>query len=702
MPTTTTDVLSQGSPGGATPASIQSPLDSLPLTVCNILNTDASSTTDTSSTTSLRTALTDHGNTQTQGSPGGVLPNSASNPPPDSHTAKVRQDLLLQHSKLFECSVVKTNSDTQTTGCQTPFLSPFTASEMIPKLNYNQASRELKYFASVNPCFKPKTTKDNKGKPTRTAINNSLYQVFTSSLVSDFDIIADNFKTSNDVILSFSYMAKRLNEEANSIRTRVQKISEDLRKYDTEVNGTHTQLQELRAQVDSLNSSQVTLKNNICNTNYQNTTADNDNYHNNNNVKESSSAQSTHNIEEILSVLDEGQLPAYKLQLPQFCNIDTDYLDKYTHYTHTRNGRHIAHYGPYPYNYTGVKHDPRPVANNPPLLDIFKAITREFPTLELNSALVQKYPNGQSNIPIHSDNEPEIKPGSTILTLSLGETRTFMFRSLSKNESGQESNYATKVSNGDIIIMTRDSQDSFVHRILPDNTESMRISITFRCLTNIHNKPPAPKKTIIPEISNPKGGKPSVLVLTDSILDKSISDLQKQYQNVTVNKLSMYQLLHIDRYMDRFFTHDVVVISAGVNDLSRYGETGDSLLYKVKQKLDHITNVCPNTTFIFRSICPTRFELLNSEIIKFNVEFYKYTLGIGNLFFFDTNGLPGRDFLDPRGNGVHLERQLARALANHILQHASCLAQRNRIPDPAKKPVSPCPWPLRDFLRNLR
>ena len=100
-----------------------------------------------------------------------------------------------------------------------------------------------------------------------------------------------------------------------------------------------------------------------------------------------------------------------------------------------------------------------------------------YPEAKFNSALVQKYSSGEMFIPMHSDSEPEIADGSSILTISLGDSRQF-------NIQEKDSSYKSSVllQHGDSIIMTKSSQEFFSHGIPPEEGKGLRISVTLRLL----------------------------------------------------------------------------------------------------------------------------------------------------------------------------------------------------------------------------
>jgi alkylated DNA repair dioxygenase AlkB len=101
-----------------------------------------------------------------------------------------------------------------------------------------------------------------------------------------------------------------------------------------------------------------------------------------------------------------------------------------------------------------------------------------------NAALFVYYPNGQTGLAYHSDDEKSIVPNSTIVSLSLGMSRPIYIR-----RRGDRAEYTDKVTltGGCLFIMKGTTQRTHEHSIpklkgTPSNTSDSqaRIAITFR------------------------------------------------------------------------------------------------------------------------------------------------------------------------------------------------------------------------------
>ena len=175
--------------------------------------------------------------------------------------------------------------------------------------------------------------------------------------------------------------------------------------------------------------------------------------------------------------LENVPSPYYNLSQGVLKSVNTSKLDRETDYSHKFHSRSVAYYGEFPYAYTGGFHKPRPLSDNPYLASVLDQVRLQFPSLEFNSAMITRYMNGQQGIPFHSDNEEFILPDSMICTISLGETRTLKFRS--KNKKVHHTT-ETKLSHGDVLLMTKVSQNFFEHNVPKNMATNMRLSITLR------------------------------------------------------------------------------------------------------------------------------------------------------------------------------------------------------------------------------
>ena len=302
----------------------------------------------------------------------------------------------------------------------------------------------------------------------------------------------------------------------------------------------------------------------------------------------------------------------------------------------------------YSYGHRGqINHEPAEYpANNPVFTKIFSRIGEydaNF-TPENYTCLVTKYENGHSSVGMHSDYEVNSPPDSMIYTVSFGATRTL--RLFNTHGPLQEQHHT--LQHGSAHVMTRKSQSQWKHGIMREpEAKDSRISLTFRWLVSpppdVRTDPTIPP---IPPISKttpsaPRAPKPTrVLLLTDSIHSATPEYLFEAIPNHICIKETEFQLENIDKYSEQFAYTDVVIISMGVNDLSRYGHNAGSLTNSMTLKMNDFSRKYPKTKFIFNSILLTRdYEWCNTEIRTFNDNMYRLAQNITNLSYFDSHGI---------------------------------------------------------------
>ena len=142
------------------------------------------------------------------------------------------------------------------------------------------------------------------------------------------------------------------------------------------------------------------------------------------------------------------------------------------------SSRKTAYYGDYDYAYSTTLHVKKSITETSFLSSCIKTINQVFPSAEVNSVLINYYPNGKSVIPFHSDNEPSICQNSSIFTYSIGQSRTMLFRDLITKKLLCK----TRLDHNSLIIFPKLSQSCFEHSIVADNSVDPRLSLTFRRL----------------------------------------------------------------------------------------------------------------------------------------------------------------------------------------------------------------------------
>lgn len=120
--------------------------------------------------------------------------------------------------------------------------------------------------------------------------------------------------------------------------------------------------------------------------------------------------------------------------------------------------------------------------NKSPLLYELKKRIQKDTGQMLNYALVNLYPNGEADIPWHSDKERDMAQDSLIISVSLGEERPFQFR---KKKGKADILTIDPLKHGSILIMNMATQHHYLHSLPKRSVKKYnkpRYNITFRLM----------------------------------------------------------------------------------------------------------------------------------------------------------------------------------------------------------------------------
>lgn len=136
--------------------------------------------------------------------------------------------------------------------------------------------------------------------------------------------------------------------------------------------------------------------------------------------------------------------------------------------------RLIAWYSDYSYTYSGLRLESRPLT---PRLFQLKELMTDLCGSSFNGVLLNLYPDGQSSIGMHADDEPEFGPNPTIASLSLGATRRFDF----KAKDGSPEIISVVLESGSVLNMSGNTQQLYKHGVAKTKENvGPRINLTFR------------------------------------------------------------------------------------------------------------------------------------------------------------------------------------------------------------------------------
>lgn len=344
-----------------------------------------------------------------------------------------------------------------------------------------------------------------------------------------------------------------------------------------------------------------------------------------------------------------------------FKDFELNVLDLATDYDRTYPNRKVGYYGDVPYKYPGGYHKARPLSDNSALTPIIDKVRSLYPETKFNSAMVTKYEARNSCIPPHSDDEPCIATDSSIITVSLGQTRHVAFR---HKPPGRYMTDRLEVRHGEIYVMSRKSQDCWDHAVprLDTQTEpGVRISVTLRMLNKPSNlnQPPTDSDNNTAQrrddITSSAQQQPKrVLILSDSKnADFDCSLLREPH--VQAFRLPLYRLRDLSNHGQAIEQADLVLISSGVNDI-RFGRAKPWTLH---DHMRYLASRFPRTQFMFDSISPismsaNRFTKINQFINETNDLLFNLSMVSANFKLFDnlSFGMPHLS-----SDGIHLNKQ---------------------------------------------
>ena len=249
-----------------------------------------------------------------------------------------------------------------------------------------------------------------------------------------------------------------------------------------------------------------------------------------------------------------------------------------------------------PYQYNGAKASvPLSKTFPGPISKLAEQIKNKFPDTVINQCLVNKYTDGNSILPEHSDDEDMIVFGSDIYTISLGDTREVTFRRL----DGSEETVKKAVEGGSIYTMSRESQSHWTHRIdSSPEASGLRYSITFRYVS--------------------QNGKDATLIQGDSNTRflKFGSGKGTFGEKLPGKRMQCFTIDQIDPRACMGYKN--VVIHCGINDIRRPQADVRECAHKLTSKLDQISRSCIGSRIIVSPILPTKSPHLNQRAILFN------------------------------------------------------------------------------------
>ncbi len=135
-----------------------------------------------------------------------------------------------------------------------------------------------------------------------------------------------------------------------------------------------------------------------------------------------------------------------------------------------------------PYNYAGASYPEN--AWHPGVRRVADEVEHVF-GFAVTNCLLNRYPTGEHTIGWHADDVAILAPGTGIVIVSLGATRTMLLRT---GEAGGWVYERIALAAGSALFMSEGLQATHKHGIKREQGATERISLTFRHLT--HAPPP--------------------------------------------------------------------------------------------------------------------------------------------------------------------------------------------------------------------
>lgn len=139
----------------------------------------------------------------------------------------------------------------------------------------------------------------------------------------------------------------------------------------------------------------------------------------------------------------------------------------------------IAWFGDVGTTYTYSGRSLTPLSWTPMLADLRNLVQAQGAGT-YNSVLLNLYRNNNDSMGWHSDNEPELGETPNIASLSLGDTREFLFKHRSEKSLGIR---RIALPHGSLLVMSGDTQKNWLHAIGKERRQcGSRINLTFRLI----------------------------------------------------------------------------------------------------------------------------------------------------------------------------------------------------------------------------
>jgi alkylated DNA repair dioxygenase AlkB len=136
------------------------------------------------------------------------------------------------------------------------------------------------------------------------------------------------------------------------------------------------------------------------------------------------------------------------------------------------------------YRMPGCNQGNIPTENWTPIVDLIRKNAEESTGQQLNHCVINLYFDENDSLSFHKDNLLDLKENTGVISVSIGQTRPFLFHSTESNHKQNINLY-----NGSLLYIGTKTNKRYVHSVpkLFDKIEA-RLSLTFRYIDSFINK----------------------------------------------------------------------------------------------------------------------------------------------------------------------------------------------------------------------
>ena len=146
----------------------------------------------------------------------------------------------------------------------------------------------------------------------------------------------------------------------------------------------------------------------------------------------------------------------------------------------------------------------------------------------------------------------------------------------------------------------------------------------------------------------------------------------------TCVKKTNYDLVNFYNYRDEFRYTDIVILSGGINDISRNGHSAESLADIFFGRLAECARLYPDTRFIVNTMLWTEHQYFNDHIDRFNRYLFEFCNSgdFNNVFYFNSHNylsdnlgkISGSVYDRSDVNGIHIVFQATRLVGDGLVR----------------------------------